>query len=190
MLTLRAIMRAVWIIAVVMAVALAGGVLIVGALPRLLEPAERLESPTESASNEDIVCYPESLDENERKLGIEVPCAPRNYLHVPLINIQKDTFHDRNGIWEDDEVWNPDGSWVWDNTVKVDATEATVTMVTGGMCGTLSTCPVKIRIRKSGQPDEIYGWPKMGLLCADVKYYFIRDDFKELLACGKHYPLD
>jgi len=148
------------------------------------------------AKEETEVCYPEVLTEQERQLGMGIPCAKKNYIHVPLTDVQRNVQHDASGIWTDQEVKDSKiegalgGVLIWGKTVKVGATEVTVSMIAAGLCGTPAVCPFRVRLRTSGKPDVLKGWPKSDQACASGKYYFIRDDFKELVACDVHFALD
>jgi hypothetical protein len=147
-------------------------------------------------ASEPDVCYPEVLTENEKKAGMKIPCGKKYYIYVPLTEIQKHAEHDRSGIWSDKEVQDSKvqgyvgGVWIWEKTINIGATEVTVSMIAAGLCNTMSVCPFRVRLRTLGKPDVVKGWPKIDQACAAGNYFFIRDDFKELVACDEHISLD
>lgn len=142
-----------------------------------------------------VVCYPEVLTENEKDMGMQIPCEKKNYIHIPRIKVQENVTHDREGMWTDQEVKDSiisgnKGAWIWSNTTKVNGVEVTLSAVTAGLCNTPAVCPFRVRFRERGKPDVIKGWPDIEQGCASGKYYFIRNDFKEIVACGVHIPLE
>ena len=147
--------------------------------------------PVVVKDNEPIVCHPDALTEKEKKIGMEAPCAPKNYIYVPCKGSQINTEHDRNNIWTDEEVKNSASgdptikASICECTIMVGAVEVMASSITPAMCSTPRDCPNKVRLRKPGKPDKIID---LGQVCPD--YNYIRDDLKFLLTCGKHYPLD
>jgi len=136
-----------------------------------------------------VVCYPSALAEEELRDKMVPPCASKNYIYLPSVGVQEGTFHDKTDIWTDDEVWTPSGAWIWENWAIVGETEVLFSMPVGGMCGTPSSCPFRVRFTK-GKESVIKGWPETGMACAATYYVFIRNDLKELLACDEKIPLE
>ncbi len=139
------------------------------------------------------ICYPEALTEQERGIGMGIPCEKPNYIHMPLTEVQQKTFKDKSGIWTDKEVRDSslgEGAWIWEKTSKIGSVEITISMIAPGLCATPSLCPFRVRLRTSGSPKIIKGWPETEQACASGKYYFIRNDFKEIVACDERISLD
>lgn len=147
------------------------------------------------AKDNALKCYPDALTENERSIGMATPCAPKNYTYMPLISRQEETPHDRSGIWSDLEVKDSTlegqkGAWIFEHTAKIGETEVTVSLIAAALCAAPSMCPFRVRLKTPGKPDVIKGWPKTDQGCSSEKYYFIRNDFKEILACEEPVALD
>lgn len=139
------------------------------------------------AGAEEEVCYPEALTDEDRRLEMEVPCAPKDYVYMPLTRVQKNAQKDPESIWSDEEMQDPEGVNVLQKTTKVGATEVTISMYVGFKFCSPSSCPVRVRFRNPGHADVV---KDAGILCASKEYYFMRKDLKELLVCSRHLPLD
>jgi hypothetical protein len=143
---------------------------------------------------EEMVCYPDALSDEDRELRVQIPCAPANYIRIPVKLIESEKLYNKDDFWTQEEKTGSKivKSTIWEGKEKIGDVDVTVSVIIGYMCETLHTCPMKIRITS---PDgkivihEITGKYGEQPLSA-TQYIFVRKDLKELLVRDRHYSIN
>lgn len=132
-----------------------------------------------------VVCYPNVITEEEKKIGFSIPCAPKDFKYVPSVDFEEEVTSDREGIWTEEEIKsNPDKPSISRNIVYVGDKRIIISQMIGGFC-TPRSCPTKILVETGGKRKI----KDIGLACASNQSYFIDKETERANLCGRIYNL-